>query len=413
MSGKKNGSRQPSSSLHRQTPPPQLRNSFRWHEWSGAVGDLGTLLPLGFALVVFNGFPPERLFFLWGLAYVFSGWYYKVPVSIQPLKAMSVIAISMGYSTVLLSTTAFFYGLLMIVLALTGMIRWMQKWFSPALVRGVQLGIGLILAHKAVQLVLEKGLLLQRPQADLYVSLGLLAAALGILGIFQFRKNIPVVLILIALSVVGVALAGIVPHPQNPDHSPFSLTPPDVSFFWTALVYLMVPQLPLTLGNAVFAAADACHVFWRQRSHRVNPTRLSWSIGLSNTFIGLLGGFPVCHGAGGIGAHAQFGAKTGGAAIIMGGILILVALTPSFSSILFLIPVPLLAAMLMFDSWRMMTLIQKLGPGREIAVALVVGLLSFMTKNLSVALVAGFVLERSLHYYAKRMAIVSQEKNHD
>ncbi|NOX38656.1 MAG: hypothetical protein GXO78_14090 [Calditrichaeota bacterium] len=399
--------------LYLEIETSRLRNTFGWSEWSGAVGDLGTLLPLGFALVVFNGFPPERLFFLWGVVYILSGWYYKVPVSVQPLKAMAVIAISMGFSTELLASTSFFYGLLMILLALTGIIRWLQKWFSPALVRGVQLGIGLILAQKAVQLVLEKGLLLQLPRAHLFLSVGLLVAVLMVLWVFQFRKKIPVVLILIVISVAVVALSGVRPHPDHPGHSPVQLTLPELSFLWMALIYLMLPQLPLTLGNAVFAASDACHAFWKQRSRRVNPTRLALSIGISDAAIGLLGGFPICHGAGGIGAHAQFGGKTGGTTIIMGGLLVLVALIPSTASLLFLIPVPILSAMLIFDSWRMMTLIQKLSHRREMGVALVVGLVSFLTRNLSIALLIGFVLERAWNYYAKRVSIVSQESHHD
>ncbi len=74
--------------------------------------------------------------------YILTGWLYKVPVSVQPLKAMAVIAISSGISIEMLSGTSFFYGILLIVLSLTGAIRWLQKWFSPALVKGIQLGIG-------------------------------------------------------------------------------------------------------------------------------------------------------------------------------------------------------------------------------------------------------------------------------
>jgi len=88
----------------------KLRNRFGLSELSGAVGDLGTVLPLAFALVVFNGFPAARLFLLWGLAYVATGWYFKVPISVQPLKAMAVIAITAGFSPDTLATTAVMYA---------------------------------------------------------------------------------------------------------------------------------------------------------------------------------------------------------------------------------------------------------------------------------------------------------------
>ena len=39
-----------------------------------------------------------------------------------------------------------------------------------------------------------------------------------------------------------------------------------------------------------------------------------------------LGGIPMCHGAGGMAGHVQFGARTGGAPIILGTVLLLLAL---------------------------------------------------------------------------------------
>ena len=169
-------------------------NKLNLHEFSGAVGDLGTLLPLAFALVIVNGFPPERLFLLWGIVYVFTGWYFKVPVAVQPLKAMAVIAIAKGFSMEMLSITAFFYGILLLILSITGLINFLQRVFTPGLVRGVQLGIGLILAQKAIQLVVEKGILLNFTGSSLSISILLLIAATAIISIFQFKKKIPIAL---------------------------------------------------------------------------------------------------------------------------------------------------------------------------------------------------------------------------
>lgn len=375
-----------------------LKNKFGLNEWTGAVGDLGTTLPLAFALVVINGFPPERIFFLWGIVYVLSGWIFKVPLSVQPLKAMAVIAIAKGYSPELISSTAFFYGILFVVLSLTGAISWLQKWFSPALVKGIQLGIGLILAQKAIQLVLEKGFLLSMPDSSLYAGIGLLLASILILSVFQFKFNFPVALILIVISIIGVRLFGADESVAASIGSPASFTIPKFSILFDAIIYLILPQIPLTLGNAVYAANDACHTFWKNQSTRVNTKRLSASIGLSDFMIGLFGGFPVCHGAGGIGAHAQFGAKTGGATIIIGSVFILFALITPISNFLFFIPVPLLAAMLLFDSYRMGILVKKLGLSPQLTVAVLVGLISFITRNLTIALIAGLVAEQMIKF---------------
>ena len=109
-----------------------IKNRFGLSEWSGAVGDLGTLLPLVFALVIYNDFPASRILLLSGIVYVITGWIFKVPLSVQPLKAMTVIALAHGFSVDFMATTAFFYGILFILLVLTGIRGWLQKWIATS-----------------------------------------------------------------------------------------------------------------------------------------------------------------------------------------------------------------------------------------------------------------------------------------
>ena len=387
-------------------------NKLSLHEFSGAVGDLGTLLPLAFALVIVNGFPPERLFLLWGIVYVFTGWYFKVPVAVQPLKAMAVIAIAKGFSMEMLSITAFFYGILLLILSITGLINFLQRVFTPGLVRGVQLGIGLILAQKAIQLVVEKGILLNFTGSSLSISILLLIAATAIISIFQFKKKIPIALILIFLSVIFFNLLGYSPGINNSGKSLISFTIPDFSILLDALIFLIIPQLPLTLGNAVYAANDICHTLWNNKAEKVSASKLGFSIGLSDTIIGLVGGFPICHGAGGMAAHAQFGAKTGKATIITGSVLILLSLA-GFASFLFFIPVPLLAAMLLFDSYRMSILVKKVKDNIQLITAVLVGIISFATKNLSIALAAGIIFEFGYRYLVNKNVLLLKEFKND
>ncbi len=380
----------------------KLKNRFGLSEWSGSIGDLGTLLPLAFALVAYNGFSVSRLFLLFGVMYIISGIIYKVPVSVQPLKAMSVIAISLGLSVDLLAGTAFFYGLLLVVLSLTGAVKWLQKVFSPTLVKGIQLGVGLILTEKAIQLIIDKGLFLNSAPGDgLATNILLLIAMILVISFFQMKKKIPMTLILVFLSVVIFKIAGFAEY-ESTAGSLLEFSLPSVSILADAFILLIIPQLPLTLGNAMFAATDTCQGFWGNQAKRVTPTRLGMSIGFGNMLIGLFGGFPMCHGAGGIAAHKQFGGKTGGTVIITGAVLILFALVSPLSALLFLIPVPLLSAMLLFDGWRMITLVKKLAFRFEIIIVLTVGIISYATRNLTIAVVAGLVLEHSYKFYLKR-----------
>ena len=380
----------------------KLKNKFKLSEWSGAVGDIGTTLPIAFALIVFNGFPPERIFFLWGIIYIITGGYFKVPVSVQPLKAVAVIAIANGFTTEMLSSTAVFYGILLIILSTSGILKWLQKLFSDALIKGVQLGIGLILAKKAIHLVLNNGLLLYFSDTSNFISIVLVITVIIILWYFQFRRTIPAIIPVLIVSTIIVILFGVKPEFYGFSGTLILLQFPNKYIFLDVLLLLIIPQLPLTLGNAVFAASDSCKSLWGSQSRRVSPKRLGVSMGLSNVVIGFLGGFPICHGAGGIGAHAQFGGKTGGTTIILGLLFVLLAIIPNTSGLLFLIPIPVLAALLLFDSVRMMMFMKKLSNITEVVIAIIVGSVALISNNLTIALMIGLSFGKIADLTAKR-----------
>jgi hypothetical protein len=88
-------------------------------------------------------------------------------------------------------------------------------------------------------------------------------------------------------------------------------------------VFLALPQIPLTLGNAVIAI--------REENNRLFPDRpvtertVATSTGLMNLAGAVFGAVPMCHGAGGMAGHVAFGARTGGAPIILGVFLLSLA----------------------------------------------------------------------------------------
>lgn len=382
-----------------------LQNAFGRSEFYGAVGDLGTTIPLAFLLVISAGYSAASIFFLWGLAYVAVGWYYKVPVSVQPLKAMTVIAVTTGLSSAMLSSTAVLYGLLFIVLAHSGLIKWLHQWFSKAIIRGIQIGIGLLLAYKSWQLISENTLFLNGSGDIGYWMYALVVVVLTALIISLKWLNRTVALELIMLSIAISFLIGVSTVPASGSGVAWQWSLPDWSPWWNILTLLVIPQLPLTLGNAVYAANDACHEFWPNRSEKVNTTKLASSIGLINMGIGLLGGFPICHGAGGIAAHKRFSGKTGGTVIIIGIIFILIALSGSLSTVLFLIPIPILGVLLLFDSWQMIKFAFRLEQVNQIAVAATVGVLSFATHNLTIALLVGLLFEWGLNFWSVKLKL--------
>jgi MFS superfamily sulfate permease-like transporter len=159
-----------------------------------------------------------------------------------------------------------------------------------------------------------------------------LIAALGLIGtiVLLTNRSIPAMFLLLLFG----AACGVVADPgllekvraatiefRTPSFALSDLTWKD---FGLGLVFLALPQLPLTLGNAVMATAEENNRLFADRP--VNENKLSASTGLLNLFGASVGGIPMCHGAGGMAGHVAFGARTGGATIILGVILLLLAL---------------------------------------------------------------------------------------
>ena len=73
--------------------PPK---SFRWPvtrlDVAGAFGDIGVLFPIAIALISLNRMNPTAVFLTAGLMYIVAGAYFRIPMSVQPLKAVAAIA---------------------------------------------------------------------------------------------------------------------------------------------------------------------------------------------------------------------------------------------------------------------------------------------------------------------------------
>jgi hypothetical protein len=128
----------------------------------------------------------------------------------------------------------------------------------------------------------------------------------------------------------------------------FALSELTVNDFMLGTLFLALPQVPLTLGNAVIAITDENNRLFPDR--QVNESRIATSTGLMNLLSAGVGGVPMCHGAGGMAGHVQFGARTGGALIILGAVLLVTALlfSSSVATILRLFPPAILGVILFF-----------------------------------------------------------------
>jgi sulfate permease, SulP family len=357
-------------------------------ELSGAVADVGVLVPIAVALIVGNGLSATAVLLPAGLLYLTAALVYQLPVPVQPLKAFGAIAIAKGLGSDEIAAGALLMGVIFIVLGRLGLLDLAAKGFPRALIRGVQLTVGLLFLKIAWTLATEppKGF----TEHALSPGWALPLALLVLVAAFAFRRQ-PITLVLVGTgTVVMVVLAG-----DQAAFGPSAISLPhlDAATFWTAFTLLVVPQVPLSFANSCLATADAARVYFGKLGERVRPGRLATTFGSANILAGTISGMPVCHGAGGMTAHYAFGARTAAAPAAMGVLLLTLALTvgASLAGLLAAFPLPILAGVLATAGVLHILLLRDLARARDWAIALLVGVVGFEV-NLTVALALGLAL---------------------
>ena len=358
---------------------------FDRREFAGAVADLGVFVPIAVALVVGNGLSATAVLLPAGLLYVTAALAYRLPVPVQPLKAFGAIAIAKGLGSDEIAAGALLMGAMFLLAGQLGMLDLLARAFPRALVRGVQLTVGLLFLKISWGLVTNppKSFAAYAIDARWALPLGLLALVLAL----SLRRYAISIALVGAGVIVALALAG---GHLEVGPSPLTLPSLDGGVLLTALTVLVLPQAPLSFANSCLATADAARVYFGDEGERVRPGRLATSFGAANLLAGAVSGMPVCHGAGGMTAHYKFGARTGAAPLVMGMALLFlaVAVGAGLAGVLPAFPLPVLAGMLATAGVLHITLLRDLRGARDWALALLVGGIGFEL-NLLWALAAG------------------------
>jgi SulP family sulfate permease len=357
-------------------------------ELAGAFADLGVLVPIAVALIVKNGLSATAVLLPAGLLYVTAGLLYRLPVPVQPLKAFGAIAIAQGLGSNEIAAGALLMGVVFMVLGASGWLDRVAKAFPLPIIRGVQLSVGLLFCQLAWKLTTAP------PAAftdHVRPAWWLLAGGVVVVVAALLLRRHAVALALMLLAVVAMVSTYNGPLVLGP--SPIHLPHLSVQAFTTAAVALVLPQLPLTFANSCLATADAARIYFGRDADRVRPGRLALSLGIANLLAGGISGMPVCHGAGGMTAHYSFGARTGGAPVAMGVVLLVlaIALGASLSAVLAGFPVPILAGLLAVAGLLHIALLKDLRHPFHWALAIAVGVTGLFS-NLAIALVGALLI---------------------
>ena len=310
-----------------------MQNPFRlnWQETAGALGDYGTLLPIIIGVAAVTEVDLSYILFFFATSYIITGLYYKLPIPVEPMKAIGVVAIGGTLSSAEIAAAGIFMGLLLLLLVFTGGINFIKNIVPECIIRGIQLGLALILLREAFNFI----------AADW--QLGLISVSLVL--IFTLAPILDVSALVVFALGLGWGIYYYGPPPLTflswPD-----LVIPAAGDLWVGFWHGAIPQLPLTLGNAVLATT----LLVKDLFHKKVPEKqLMLSMSLMCLISSTLGGFPMCHGAGGLAAQYRFGARTGGSNIISGIILLLVAVFFASPQLVNILPFGALGALLLFS----------------------------------------------------------------
>ncbi len=317
-------------------------------EVSGSLGDLGTFIPFAAAMSVVGGMDLGVILVFAGLASIFSGVLFGLPLGVQPMKALAAVAIAETLTAQEVAAAGIIVGAVVVTLAATGVIEKIERVVPLAVVRGVQLGVGVKLALGAVSLVRST-----RPTGvdSVIMAAGLLALTIAARRFARY----PAALILFVFGMV-VAFAAMQDHaaPFHAGAPEFTIVLPTGGAWVRGLLSGAIPQLPLTLLNSVLAVCALSGDLFPGR--RIPAHRAAASIGVVNLVGCWFGAMPMCHGAGNLAAQYHFGARTGGAPVFLGVCLLMVGLLggAAVASLAIAFPRSVLGVMLLLAAFELM-----------------------------------------------------------
>ncbi|XP_028791660.1 molybdate transporter 1-like [Neltuma alba] len=366
----------------------------KWAELNGAMGDLGTYIPIVLALALARNLNLGTTLIFTGIYNVITGAIYGVPMPVQPMKSIAAEALSeTDFGVPEIMAAGILTGGVLLVLGVTGLMRQVYKLIPLSVIRGIQLAQGLSFALTAVKYVKTTQDLPKSKSLGNRHWFGLDGLVLAIvcvcfivivngagenhgcetrdgtddnydLGDHQQRVEVRrnrtsrVRKLIFSLPsaflvfVLGVVLAFIrrptVVHEIK--FGPASLEVVKISkHAWKkGFIKGAIPQLPLSILNSVIAVCKLSSDLFPGKDF--SATSLSVTVGLMNLAGSWFGAMPCCHGAGGLAGQYKFGGRSGACVALLGAAKLVLGfvLGNSLAIILNQFPVGILGVLLLF-----------------------------------------------------------------
>lgn len=251
-----------------------------------------------------------------GLANIFTGVFFGIPLPVQPMKAIAAVAISQGFSKEETAAAGLTMGSAVFLLSATGLLKWLHCVVPVSVVKGIQVGAGL-------SLVISAGMSLVKPLGWVSPAWDNRVWAIAAFLFLLIATLVPRIPYALVVFLFGLIIAAAVPgaghdkgfaagiwHP-----SPFV---PSGQAWKTGAIDAAIPQLPLTTLNSILAVTSLAASLFPTCPPTPSTTSIGFSVASANLIGCWFGAMPVCHGSGGLAGQYHFGARSGSSIIILG-----------------------------------------------------------------------------------------------
>ena len=286
-------------------------------EISGSFGDLGTLLPILIALSESEAVWIDSSLVFGGIANIVTGCLFGIPLPVQPMKAISAVALAQGLNRAEVASAGLIVAGVVGFLSLTGLLQWFARWIPIPVIKGIQVGTGLSLVTYVGTLATPSTWNAEGLVTGGVVPLILFLALLCI----PLYPRVPFALLAVMVGLLYAVSFGLPcwfwPCKLGPTIWEPTPRVPSPTNFRSGMLQAGLGQIPLTTLNSVFAVAFLAGDLFPDR-----PEPSITGIGLSVMAFNLVGcwygAMPICHGSGGLAAQYRFGARSGASVIFLG-----------------------------------------------------------------------------------------------
>lgn len=297
-------------------------------EISGALGDLGTFLPIVISMTVMDQISLPATLIFTGSYNILTGVIFGIPLPVQPMKAIAAVALLKSLSAGEVGAAGIFVASCILLFSVTGLLRWFTAVIPIPVVKGIQVGAGLSLIMSSGAKILSSLSWTGPSWSDNYIWA--ITAFTFLLSLNFLPPRTPYALLVFILGLIFATIQ--ISHNTSPNlptpnlwHPQQIITLPSSSAWSTGILSAGIGQLPLTTLNSIIAVH---HLSTDLLPHLPAPTTtsLGLSVAAMNLFGIPFGAMPVCHGSGGLAAQYRFGARSGASIIILGLLKLLIGL---------------------------------------------------------------------------------------